>query len=237
MPLIITIALRPLSNKALADVQSNHADTLQLAAHPKRRQEQQLGRYIRRQVLADYLAIDSEQLIFAQHPLGKPYLLSTPQVEFSQSHCTDQFILVCNLQGVAMGVDIETKHRSINTQALAMRILTDNELKEFKQAKHQQAFLLKVWTIKEAILKAAGLGIRLNLNELESGLTAQLTAPLPTQLTGQLRMTDEAGQVQHNQLGKFAYQCFEAAHHYYSVAWIHSPLTLVPQDVVFEYLV
>ena len=111
--------------------------------------------------------------------------------------------------------------------------LTDNELKEFKQAKHQQAFLLKIWTIKEAILKAAGLGIRLNLNELESGLTTPLTA----QLTGQLRMTDEAGQVQHNQLGKFTYQCFETAHHYYSVAWIHSPLTLAPQDVVFEYLV
>lgn len=211
VPLIITIALRPLSNEALADIQSNHADTLQLAAHPKRRQEQQLSRYVRRQVLAGYLSIDSAQLIFAQHPLGKPYLANAPHVEFSQSHCTDQFILVCNQQGVAMGVDIEKKHRPIRTQALATRILTASELEVFERAMDQQDFLLRVWTIKEAILKATGLGIRLNLNELESRATSH---------SGSL---NKIGVVHHAQLGSWCYQCFETADYYYSVAWQATP--------------
>ncbi len=221
-PLVIAVALRPLSADFLnADgvghqqpaVHKFKADLIQLAANSKRREEQQLGRGLRRQLLASYLAVEPKLLDFAQHEFGKPYLKNYTQVEFSQSHCTDQFVLVMNKQAVAIGVDIESKHRAIKLQALAARILTANELKQFEQVIDQQAFLLKIWTIKEAVLKASGLGIRINLNTLESHAVFK-----------------GIGQVLHKDIGQWSYQCVETSTHYYTVAWLGS----VQQPIEFR---
>lgn len=214
-PLIINVAIRSLSDDFLcADIQATskptQADGLLLAAHPKRRQEQQISRSLRRQLLSDYLLVESDQLEFAQHVHGKPYLKNHTQIEFSQSHCSDQLILVMNNQGVAVGVDIEAKDRLIKVHALAARILTPKEFEQFKQAIDQQAFLLRVWTIKEAVLKATGLGIRLNLNELESHENFN------NNLWGKV------GRLQHAKIGSWAYQSFDSITHYYTVAWQHT---------------
>ena len=211
-PLIINVAIRSLNDEFLCtEIQAasklNKVDGLLLAAHPKRRQEQQISRSLRRQLLSDYLLVAPEQLEFAQHVHGKPYLTNHPQIKFSQSHCTNQFILVMNKQGVAVGVDIEAKDRSLKVHALAARILTPKEFEQFGQAIDQQAFLLRIWTIKEAVLKATGLGIRLNLNELESHENFNNN------------LWDKVGQVQHAKIGSWAYQSFDTTTHYYTVAW------------------
>ena len=211
-PLIINVAIRSLNDEFLctkiqATSKPTQADGLLLAAHPKRRQEQQISRSLRRQLLSDYLLVEPDQLEFAQHVHGKPYLKNHTQIEFSQSHCNDQLVLVMNKQGVAVGVDIEAKDRSIKVHALAARILTPKEFEQFEQAIDQQAFLLRVWTIKEAVLKATGLGIRINLNELESHKNFNNN------------LWDKVGQVQHAKIGSWAYQSFDTTTHYYTVAW------------------
>ena len=205
--LIISVALRALSDADLIRFKSLEAADAQLAAHPQRRFEQLASRSIRRQLLADYLLVQPDLLAFTQQPHGKPYLKNNKHLEFSQSHCTDQFVLVMNNQGVAVGVDIEAKQRSIKLHALAKRILTPYEFGQFVKATDQQGFLLRIWTIKEAVLKASGLGIRLNLIELESHVDSHVF------------LKNKVGQVQHTQIGSWAYQCFETTTHYYTVAW------------------
>lgn len=249
-PLILVVTLHPLNIDCLANSRKFEADLYQLAAHPQRRLEQKISRRLRRQLLADYLGLAAEHLVFIKNEHGKPYLkqsnLPDPMsVEFSQSHCVNQFALVMNKQGIAVGIDIEAKDRIIPLQALAQRILTPWELVQFEHALDAHDFLLMRWTIKEAVLKASGLGIRLNLNELES-IPLLVQSPIHENLINQnalnqtrldenilnhIGLTEgsddeckrqilrEAGQVHHTRIGSWHYRSFETATHYYTIAW------------------
>ena len=42
------------------------------------------------------------------------------------------------------------------------------ELKQWQALDYDPEYWFKVWTTKEAVLKASGLGIRMNLNELNT---------------------------------------------------------------------
>lgn len=234
-PLTLVVALRPLSSEYVNDAYEFETDFLHLSTHPQRRLEQQISRQLRRQLLADYVGLAAEHLVFIKNEYGKPYLkqfnlLSLAPIEFSQSHCVDQFALVMNKQGIAVGIDIEAKTRTIPLQPLAQRILTPHELMRFEQAVDPSTFLLRQWTIKEAVLKASGLGIRLNLNELESiaSLTQHSTSKSvldPSEVTADVsdpfnpHVVCEAGQMHHAQIGDWCYQCFETTTHYCTIAW------------------
>ena len=248
--LTFIVALHPLNTNGLVDAREFEADLWQLATHPQRRLEQKISRRLRRQLLADYLGLNAEHLVFSKDEHGKPYLKhsnvpSPMSVEFSQSHCVNQFALVMNKQGIAVGIDIEAKDRVIPLQALAQRILTPWELVQFERTMNPHAFLLMRWTIKEAVLKASGLGIRLNLNELES-IPLLVQSPIHKNLINQnalnqtrldenilnhIGLTEgrddeckrqslrEAGQVHHTRIGSWHYQSFETPTHYYTIAW------------------
>ena len=251
-PLTFIVALHPLNTNGLVNAREFEADVWQLATHPQRRLEQKISRRFRRQLLADYLGLATEHLVFIKNEHGKPYLKQSNlpdsmSVEFSQSHCVNQFALVMNKQGIPVGIDIEAKTRIIPMQALAQRILTLDEWVQFKQALDAHAFLLMRWTIKEAVLKASGLGIRVNLNELESipllvqspitinenviNQNALNQTRLDENILNHIRLTGgrddeckrhslrEAGQVYHTRIGSWHYQSFETPTHYYTVAW------------------
>lgn len=214
----IYIALRAIDPQILNGLQIDTADQHALATHPQRRIEQLVSRRWRRQVLATQLDQSAKSLCFDKDIYGKPYLLDCPDLQFSQSHCAQQFVLAFNKQGVAVGVDIEAKQRVINQAGLAQRMLTVLEMQAFKQAANPQAYLLTCWTIKEAVLKASGLGIRLNLNELETGY--QSTKNLDADIQ------PPAYSASHPAIGTWAYQCFETEDYFYTVAWQHG---LYPQ--------
>lgn len=206
--LLIYLALRPIQPESLTGLTVMAADQQNLAAHPQRRLEQLITRTWRRQILARQLAQSPDNLRFVKDRYGKPYLINEPDLQFSQSHCTQQFVLAFNQQALAIGVDIEARQRIINLAGLAKRLLTSTEMQDFAQAANPQAYLLKCWTIKEAVVKASGLGIRLNLNTLETGYS------------GAELQTNNAVAYQ-AAIGKWAYQCFETADYYYTVAWQH----------------
>ena len=217
--LLIHFALRHIQPETLNQLQVNAADYNNLATHPQRRLEQLISRGWRRQILATQLDQSPEDLYFAKDSYGKPYLVDNPNLQFSQSHCAQQFVLVFNQQRIPIGVDIEARQRSINLAGLAKRILTAAEMHVFTQAANPQAYLLKCWTIKEAVVKASGLGIRLNLNKLETDYSGS-----EIQLNGAVAYQAD--------IGKWAYHCFETGDYYYTVAWqYHSA-----QQVSFNWL-
>lgn len=120
---------------------------------------------------------------------GKPFCQNIPQLQFNQSHCTSDYVLVYSLDIKNIGVDIENIHRQVNFDDLAKRCFHHDEYTLWKNHHNKKEIWFKIWTIKEAVLKASGLGIRLPLNELRA-----------------VFIDDDTGYVYHQDIGKFYFQ-------------------------------
>jgi len=98
------------------------------------------------------LGIDERTLQYGVY--GKPYSPGT--AEFNVSHGGSWVVLASDSQSI--GVDIEP----INAANLdvAARVFTPNELIWMQQAPLERFHIL--WTVKESIMKAAGLGLQLD---------------------------------------------------------------------------
>lgn len=179
-------------------------DAQALSEHPKRRLLQMVSRHQRRQILANALNQPAQTLVFSQTVWGKPTILHHEQLGFNQSHSQSMYSLAWSHEVVHLGIDIEDKSRTIKSLELAQRILTAAEYQYFLQAHDPQAYVLKLWTIKEAVLKAAGLGIRLNLNTLETGCET---------------VQQQRGVARHPQIGHWDYACYALAQHLLCVSW------------------
>lgn len=195
---------QPNSSDVLMDHQL-HPDDLQfLASHPKRQLVQKISRYQRRKILAQALDQPEHALVFNQTQFGKPILDNQESIGFNQSHSQSMYVLAWSAHIQHLGVDVEDKNRVMRVDALAKHALTDNEYQRFQQATDQQRYWLKLWTIKEAVLKASGLGIRLNLNELE---------------TNCFDLQQQTGVVEHTKIGQWSYACYELEKHMLSLSW------------------
>ena len=102
-----------------------------------------------------------------------------------------------------LGVDVEELSRKVRFEALAKHAFHVEELRVWHEFDQDKAYWFKVWTTKEAVLKASGLGIRLNLNELNT----------------QAHPTHNGGMCSHPLIGSFAYQNFEFGDVMLTVAW------------------
>lgn len=129
-----------------------------------------------RKVLSRYVDAPPESLRFARGGQGKPALIGTPNgVEFNLTHTRGLAVVAVSLNR-AVGVDAERGDRSIN-EALAERIFSDTErrdLSELPDALRARA-MVRLWTLKEAYVKALGVG----LSRSVSDLTFRLSEPDP----------------------------------------------------------
>lgn len=87
-------------------------------------------------------------------PMGKPYLPGGPY--FNLSHSGDKVVLL--VAGRPSGVDIE--EIAPWSEAVARKVYTPKERAWLKKQEGDGAFY-RLWTAKEAIMKALGLGFRL----------------------------------------------------------------------------
>ncbi len=123
---------------------------------------------------------------------GKPFCVNLPYLAFNHSHSQQHYALVYSLDVADLGVDIEDLQRNVRMQKLAEHSFHADELAYWQQHNQERAIWFKIWTIKESVLKAHGLGIRLNLKELNTQIN-----------------DDEHGFVIHPTLGKFYYQSIQ----------------------------
>lgn len=126
-----------------------------------------ISRGLLRQTLAEYVACAPAELQFAVGLHGKPFL-SGHELYFNLSHSGDSLLLaVSDLQ--AIGVDIETVRDRDNLPGIAERSFSAAELAYWQalpEAERVSAFF-RLWTIKEAFVKAVGRGIALGLASCE----------------------------------------------------------------------
>jgi 4'-phosphopantetheinyl transferase len=117
-----------------------------------------------RPLLAAYVGCRADELTLTRSEHGKPRLAVPPKLEFNLSH-TRGGALVGISREQALGVDIETRRRSRPVLELAGRYFADSEARALSRvaAPHRQLAFLRLWSCKEAVVKALGRGIGFGL--------------------------------------------------------------------------
>jgi len=118
-----------------------------------------------RQLLSHYLALPAQDIRFGYNEHKKPYLLfpSNSRLTFNLAHSHDRAVYAFGLDH-ALGIDIE-KMTETDHHALAQRYFSTqekNELNALPQAEKKEGFY-RLWTRKEALLKAVGKGLSIPL--------------------------------------------------------------------------
>lgn len=115
---------------------------------------------LKRQVLARYCEVEPAALQFGVHEYGKPYLADFPQWHFNISHAQGLVMLAVR-RDHALGVDVETPRAQLQPLELAQRYFHPGEQALFvgKTPEDIATLFYRLWTCKEAILKAYGVGI------------------------------------------------------------------------------
>ena len=99
---------------------------------------------------------------------GKPYLRNHPEWQFNLSHSKRHLAIICGQTPHALGIDIESYPRTIRP-AVIEASLSAKEYAHYLMAAEPLRYWLQVWTLKEALLKAAGVGIQQDLRLLDTG--------------------------------------------------------------------
>jgi len=128
-----------------------------------------IGRGALRSVLSRYLGVPPAALEFRYGPHGKPALSLEPgkrDLRFSVSHCRDR-ALYAVAQSRDVGIDVECVRADIPAEAIAARFFSAHEtagLRTLPPADRPRAFF-RLWTRKEAFLKAQGTGLLTSLRD------------------------------------------------------------------------
>jgi 4'-phosphopantetheinyl transferase len=129
------------------------------------------GKIWTRRLLSRYEPAFSEKSWqFKNDVNGKPFVDSprlTEPLQFNLSH-TEGGVAVALTRAAAIGVDIENVERDCDFEKLATKVFSDSEMQFFfSQPSHLRRHLFyEIWTLKEAYLKALGLGLTLHPREI-----------------------------------------------------------------------
>jgi phosphopantetheine--protein transferase-like protein len=156
------------SEDAMALLDSvEHAELEKIRA-PQRRREWLYGRYITKHQLANLLNCSTSAIHFDRSQRGKPFVRGH-SMPFNISHSGDYFGLAAGLGG-DWGLDIEVlaPRRELDYLALAERFFHPDEfaLVTATSAQELKRVFFKLWTLKEALLKAKGTGIAGEITQL-----------------------------------------------------------------------
>jgi len=123
-----------------------------------------------RLLLSRYSKFSPEQWQFNIGELGKPEIQNAPiPLRFNLSHNNE--LIICALCLTKdIGCDIENLSRKVNVNAIAKRFFSDSEY-QLITASPKQFF--EYWTLKEAFVKATGLGISQGLETFSFEIKAQ----------------------------------------------------------------
>lgn len=131
-----------------------------------------LSQVMRRHVLAAYLPSYSPAAWrFATNGHGKPHITAPPAGtgwQFNLSHTHERIVLGISRQHV-LGVDTETPTRQTDWLEIARRFFHPDEFRYMAtlDAAQQQHWFFQAWTLKEAYLKACGVGLAGGLDRLQ----------------------------------------------------------------------
>jgi phosphopantetheinyl transferase len=150
---------------ALLDVQET--DHLARLRHHEDRRSYLAAHAGARLILGHAVGRPPNDLQFGAAENGKPVLLGDPQeIDFSLSHARGAVAVAA--ARMPIGVDVEPFHEVDHLDSMIELVLAAEEqavMRKASKASRSRMFL-RYWTLKEALLKAAGLGFAVPPNEV-----------------------------------------------------------------------
>lgn len=119
----------------------------------------------RRQAVAAYLLLRKalremygiyDAPVFEYDANGKPSILGHPEIFFNLSHCRKA--VACVVADSPVGIDVEETCRF--SDIIARYTLDDEEYESVVKADNPSQAFIRLWTMKEALLKYTGEGLR-----------------------------------------------------------------------------
>lgn len=160
---------------------SNEQDRADRFLHADVRRRFVAARGQMRRLIAAYLDEPADRIEFAYSGLGKPRLATDrePAFHFNLSHSGECALFACTREG-ELGVDVEQLRAVRDQTGLARRFFSPPEYRRLVACRsaEQQAEFFRIWTRKEAILKATGKGLTFPLSQLTVSSEANRPAAL-----------------------------------------------------------
>lgn len=140
---------------------------------PIHRQRWVTARASVRGILARYVNETPDSIAFRSNTYGKPELVAKSTgvfVHFNMSHSENLALIAISLAPI--GIDLEYKERRTDWRSLVPRLFSEHEQAAFAaaEADAQHCLFYRLWTRKEAYMKACGLGMSLPLRAFAVGI-------------------------------------------------------------------
>jgi 4'-phosphopantetheinyl transferase len=131
-----------------------------------------LTRAILRYLLSKATGVAADKIAFAEGPYGKPCLVGTHGPHFNVSH-SGSWALIGFSDSRDIGVDIEFMRAAGGELDLARSFFSAAEYRSLEGLDRDMlhSSFYKIWTCKEAVLKACGAGISEHLKDFSVELT------------------------------------------------------------------
>lgn len=125
------------------------------------------SRLILRKILGNYLSQNPASIEFEVNPFGKPFLRTVadePPLYFNISHSKNVLVIAVS-RSFDVGIDVEFIDESRSIQSIAQAHFASHEFSDFSAASlaEQVDLFFQYWTGKEALLKACGKGLSIEL--------------------------------------------------------------------------
>ncbi|MDF3054718.1 MAG: phosphopantetheine-protein transferase [Gammaproteobacteria bacterium] len=159
----------------LSDIEKDRAQRFKFGEH---RLKFIAARSTLRKILSYYLPIQPASIGFIENQYGKPMLDSTQNkkgIFFNVSHSHDMAVYAISLEE-NIGVDIEFKEKSLNFDQIALRFFSAQEsqyIQSLINMSEKASAFFKIWTGKEAFIKAIGQGLSFPLKEFQISLKGE----------------------------------------------------------------
>jgi 4'-phosphopantetheinyl transferase len=126
------------------------------------------SRGLLRHILASYLNTPPGEIHFGYALQGKPFLLDHPDLNFNLSHAAD-VLLVGVATGCELGVDVEQVFSEAVMNQVSGPVLSAPERVAFGRLDpgERREWFVRLWTRKEAYIKADGRGMSLRLDGID----------------------------------------------------------------------
>jgi 4'-phosphopantetheinyl transferase len=135
---------------------------------PDPRLQYLVSRALVRATLSRYAGVPEHAWQFETNRYGRPHV-SQPRawrdIQFNLSNTIG--LVVCAVSiGCEIGIDVENVARALDTEKLAPTVLAPSELADFRRAApdDRRNRFFSYWTLKEAYMKARGMGLSLPLD-------------------------------------------------------------------------
>lgn len=113
----------------------------------------------------EYGIIERPVFEFGEH--GKPFIVGHPDIHFNFSHCREA--VICAISDHPVGVDVESIREY--HESLVRYTMNDQEVEQIERSDRPDVEFIRLWTMKEAVLKLTGQGITDNLKEVLTNVT------------------------------------------------------------------